>query len=120
MPLHGLRILVVDDYEALRFLKCLLLNKTGAEVLEAATGAEACRVAEKEAIDLTLMDINLPDMSGPEAVHAMRALPGLSAVKAIYTSASELNQELQPGELFLQEPLDRQMLTDAVRKLTGR
>ena len=120
MSLSGLRILVVDDYEALRFLKSLLLNKTGAEVLEAGTGAEACRVAATEKIDLVLMDINLPDMSGPEAVRVMLAAPASSNVKVIYTSASELGRELEPNEVFLQEPLDRQLLADAIRKLTGR
>jgi CheY-like chemotaxis protein len=120
MLLQGLRILVVDDYESLRFLKTLFLSKAGAEVLSAGTGGEACRLLEKEKIDLVLMDVNLPDMQGPEVARVMRASPASVTVKVIYTSASELDGKLEPGEVFLQEPLDRQTLVDAVRKLTGR
>jgi CheY-like chemotaxis protein len=120
MPLSGLRILVIDDYEALRCLKTLLLKKAGAETLEASTGAEACRLAESVQIDLALVDINLPDMQGPDAVRALRGRSGCEAVKVIYTSASELSRDLGPGELFLQEPIDRQKLVDAIRASMGR
>jgi CheY-like chemotaxis protein len=120
MPLRSLRILLVDDYEPLRFLKARLLLKGGAEVLEARDGAQACRILESQPVDLALLDINLPDMPGTEIARIIRECPATSAVRVIFTSASELKQKLEPGELFLQEPIDARTLYDNIRKSVGR
>jgi CheY-like chemotaxis protein len=120
MPLRSLRILLVDDYEPLRFLKARLLRKGGAEVLEARDGAQACRILESQPVDLALLDINLPDMPGTEIARIIRECPAMSAVRVIFTSASELKQKLEPGELFLQEPIDARTLYDNIRTSVGR
>jgi CheY-like chemotaxis protein len=120
MPLSKLRILVVDDYEPIRFLKARLLRKSGAEVLEAKSGAEALKILETEKIDLAVLDINLPDMSAMQLRDLLRAAPATASLPLIYTSASERHSELDAGEVFFQELIDANVLNDAIRKLVGR
>ncbi len=120
MVLSGLRILVVDDYEALRFLKARILRKAGAEVLEADCGKEARDILAEQAVDLLLLDIHLPDMPATEITRGLRANPATSGVPVILTSASDLDQELREGEMFLQEPVEAAQLVSAIRTLLGR
>ena len=58
------RVLVVDDEPAHRGLLRALLEPVGFEIGEADSGAAALAAFEREAPDLVLLDINLPDMTG--------------------------------------------------------
>ena len=67
------RILIVEDEasfsEALEFL----LGKEGFSVVTAATGTEALRKFEQGEIDLVLLDLMLPEISGTEVCRQIRA-----------------------------------------------
>jgi len=68
------KILVVDDSEALRRLLETALARAGFETILAASGADACvRLTEKPAIDLALLDVRMPGLSGPETFLALKA-----------------------------------------------
>ena len=63
-------VLVVDDNELVRLTVSRGLTRAGFRVVEAATGKDAlCRVGEA---DVVLQDVNLPDMTGPQLLRAMR------------------------------------------------
>lgn len=65
-------ILVVDDEPQIRrTLKAILCGK-GYEVIEAKTGQEAVENLLTEQVDVVLLDMNLPDMSGVEVCGKMR------------------------------------------------
>ena len=117
MPLSTVRVLIVDDYEPLRYLKSILLRRAGAVVCEANCGEEALQMLRTERPDLALLDINLPDMSAKELSERMRADPVTAAVAVIYTSASERPSQLEPDDVFFQEPLVIPELVDAIRQL---
>ena len=72
---RGLRILVVEDHNINRLIANRLLTKHGHDVLEAETGFDALALIEQEPIDLILMDLQMPGMSGFEAVERMRQMP---------------------------------------------
>jgi len=67
------RVLVVEDEasfsEALEFL----LGKEGFSVMTAATGTEALRKFEQGGIDLILLDLMIPEVSGTEVCRQIRA-----------------------------------------------
>lgn len=69
-------ILVVEDTEQVRDLAMLILSDAGYQVLEASNGAEALEIfeAKKQAIDLVLMDVVMPKLSGRESAESMRSL----------------------------------------------
>jgi DNA-binding NarL/FixJ family response regulator len=70
-----LRVLCVDDHPLLREgLAVMIGSQPDMELVgSAATGAEALELYRKHQPDVTLMDLRLPDMSGIDALIAIRA-----------------------------------------------
>ena len=70
--MKSLTILLVDDHAVVREgVRRLLLDIPGALVLEAANGQDALALFRKEAIDLVLLDLNLPGTGGLELLRRM-------------------------------------------------
>ncbi len=65
-------ILVVDDDPDIRELVELLLRKRGFAVRTAASGAEALTILRKETVELIILDIMMPGISGIDACAALR------------------------------------------------
>lgn len=74
MPTKPVRILLVDDHKVLRDgLRALLESEDDMVVIpEAGTGEEAVALTEQHQPDVIVMDLGLPDMSGLEAIRAIR------------------------------------------------
>lgn len=62
------RILVVDDESRIRSSLRILLGAAGREIQECETGIEAIAKLKSQEVDLVLLDINLPDISGLEVL----------------------------------------------------
>lgn len=67
------RVLLVEDNETIRNAFCILLEDSGYEVLQAATGAEALEISRSRHPDLALMDLGLPDLGGLEVTRRLKA-----------------------------------------------
>jgi CheY-like chemotaxis protein len=72
-PPQPMRILVVDDNEANRFLAKAMLRRDGHEIMEAANGEEALRQLLKQDFDAVLMDVQMPVMDGLAVTQVIRA-----------------------------------------------
>lgn len=68
------RIFVVDDEESIREFFEIMLKREGYEVLTASNGAEALEVLKKQAVDLIISDIQMPEMSGLELLAKVREM----------------------------------------------
>lgn len=81
------RILLVDDEQRIREAVMELITKPGREVLTCGTGQEALQLLATQSIDLALLDIRLPDMTGLDIMERMQQ-DGL-AVRVIVVSADD-------------------------------
>src|SRR5271166_5442418 len=73
----GSRLLIVDSFPILRNgLRETLAQQPNLELVgEASSGAQAIRMAREQAADVVLMDIQLADMKGAEAVRRLSSSP---------------------------------------------
>ena len=69
---RGLRLLLVDDEEPLRVSGKFLLQALGHQVFTARNGREAIERLEEGAVDLVLLDLTMPEMTGSEAYRVIR------------------------------------------------
>lgn len=88
-------ILLVEDSKFLRHANQRALMKAGYTVLAACDGQEALRMAGKETIDLILLDMMLPKLSGPEVLSALRVNPHTAKVPIIVLSGLSQKNEIR-------------------------
>ena len=84
------RILVVEDNEKNMKLFRDVLRAAGYDTLEATTGEGAVTVAADNSPDLVLMDIQLPDIDGIEALGRLRADARTAAVPVLALTAQAM------------------------------
>ena len=66
------RILIVDDEKLVRWALNQKCTEFGYETVEAVDGEEALRVLQNESVDLILLDVHLPDVSGIEVLEKLK------------------------------------------------
>ncbi len=111
--LNGRTILLAEDNSLNREVATELLKKTGARVIQANNGREAVdRVAER-AVDLVLMDLQMPVMDGFEASRRIRAqypeLPILALSAAVMEDDRARARDAGMND-HLAKPIDKQTL----------
>jgi len=116
------RILVVDDDPEIRSVTRLVLEAEGYLVDEAADGEAAVARALGGGLDLVLLDVNMPKMSGWETLRVLKADPSLAPVPVVmFTIKSEVRDKvhgLQDGALdYITKPFQVDELAARVRRI---
>lgn len=120
---NRIRILAVDDEPDLRQLLGIHLRAKGYDVLEAADGYQAVELLRRErGIDLVIMDIMMPGISGVEACARIREF---SAVPVLFlTAKSQITDKADAydsgGDDYLVKPFSRSELLMKVESLIRR
>lgn len=113
--LYSGKILVAEDVRNNQLLIEALLEKMGLEVLIAEDGNVALQKALTEEFDLILMDIQMPNMDGHEAMRALRAKGMATPIIALTAHAMKGDEIefIKAGfDGYLSKPIDRYELTD--------
>jgi len=110
------RILVVEDDDVIRKAISMYLHHCGYEVVTACNGLEAVEVFAScpDLIDLVLTDLQMPVMTGNDAVHQIRK----ARPEAKIICMTGYSEELCPkGTLLLKKPFRFEVLHEAVRRV---
>lgn len=119
-----LTILNVDDAEIARYAVTHILQHAGFRVKEAATGAEALRLAQTRP-DLILLDIHLPDMTGFDVCMRLRQSPETAHIPIVHltnTCRDEVSRQraLALGANgYLTQPVEPEPLVALLRRLAS-
>ena len=118
-----MRILVCDDEQEIRNILKLLLEDAGYEVSEASNGSMAVEAVRSDSeIDLCIMDIMMPVMSGIDATKKIREF---SAVPILFLTAKSLESDKEAaysggGDDYLVKPFSSREILMKVEALTRR
>ena len=120
---EAVRVLVVDDNPANREVARRLLQAAGAEVFDASNGAEALEQLGLQPVDVVLMDLRMPGLSGPETLHQLRAGQGPNAGVAVLAFTADAEREGE-GELaafdgLVRKPIDPVQLLGEIAAAAG-
>ena len=109
----GNNVLYIEDNPDNMMLVQRALEARGYRLLKAMKGVEGVATAEREAIDLILLDINLPDIDGYEVARRLRASDKreLKTVPIIAVTANALKgdaeQALHAGcDVYMSKPIN--------------
>lgn len=119
------RVLIVDDEDDSREILRMILEASGAEVVEASNAFEAVEVLRTLDFDLLISDIGMPARDGCALIRGVRAMPDYALVPAIALTAFVRDEDraraLSAGfDAYLTKPVDACGLIATVASLTRR
>jgi len=117
------RILVVDDEETVRDLIQRTLEEAGYNVVSAASGQEALDKVSQLNIELVLLDINMPGMSGLDVLDKLRSdWPDIAVIiaTAMGDAQTAVDTMKRGAYDYLTKPFNRDDLVLKVQKATEK
>ena len=118
-------VLLVDDEDMIIDVGEQLLQKLGYEVLIARSGKEATEIYEKnkDKIDMVILDMIMPDMSGGDTFERLKEIK--SDVKVLLSSGYSINGQateiLERGCAgFIQKPFNMKQLSRKLRDILDK
>ena len=118
------RVLIVEDNELNMKLFHDLLDAQGYETFQTGEGLSALSLARKHQPDLILMDIQLPEISGPEVTKWLKEDDELSHIPVVAVTAFAMKgdeERIRQGgcEAYISKPISVSHFLDTVRKYLG-
>jgi CheY-like chemotaxis protein len=123
-PVSGVSptILMVDDERVICEVTADIINKMGYRTITTCDGEEALDIfhARQDEVDLVIVDMVMPGLSGEQVVDAMRKMA--PDIKVILISGYPESEEVQKAmrdtrQAFLQKPLQPKLLSATIRQL---
>ena len=113
-------ILLVDDNPLMQQLIARFLGDLGYRVEVAGRADDALALARSSPPSLFMIDMHLPDLDGPDALVALRALPGCASIPAIAISGLDEDEArhviTNDFAEFLIKPVDLDVLQASVQR----
>lgn len=115
------RILIVDRLEDMLERERTILNRVSFEIVTASTGQLALAVHTKNHVDLMIISLDLPDMSGDKLCSSLRNDSALREVSIIITCSNDpdaISRATRCGaNAYITKPFHSAQLTETVTKL---
>jgi CheY-like chemotaxis protein len=119
------RILVVDDNVDSVTIMRSILESRGFEVFTAASGAEALEHVKKERLDLVLLDVMMPEMSGLEVLQHIKDNAMTGRLPVILVTAKTHDDDVLSGyqygaDYYITKPFTAKQLLYGVNLVLGK
>lgn len=116
-----MRVLNAEDHSPTRYLRTRILTAAGLEVEEAQTGMEATVLAANTAVDVVLLDVQLPDTNGFEVcmkIKEMRPALPIALISAVHRTTDARRDGFTAGaDAYLLDPVEPSRLVRVLRRL---
>jgi CheY-like chemotaxis protein len=114
--------MLVEDNDDSRELYRHMLEKLGHEVIEAANGKEAIKIAIKQNPEMVIMDLSMPEVDGFQATSALRSIRNFNRIPILAITAYPQSHWRDKSEdagcdAFLQKPFTHDDLSAVLDKL---
>jgi CheY-like chemotaxis protein len=113
------KVLVVDDEENIRTLVQTMLKGEGRHVVLAARGKEAITVFQKERPNLTILDIDMPDIDGITVLRQIRSIDPQAKV-IVFTGGDSPGVEREARALGVTDFLQKGLALPSLAELQSR
>lgn len=118
-------VLVVEDNELNMKLFCDVLESEGHTVVRAYSGHAARHTVQKHKLDMIVMDIQLPDISGLDLIREIKADPLLKSIPVLAVTAFAMKGDAEAiqaagSDGYLTKPIAILDFMKAVERILGR
>jgi len=117
-----IKILIVDDSENNLFtLRTLIEEYINAHILSAQSGKSALKILVETAVDLIILDVQMPDMDGFETAQLIQSRPKSQHVPIVFLTAAYQAEEFQQKGFemgavdYLTKPIDAPLLINRIK-----
>ena len=118
--LRGVKVLVVDDDEATRYICSRQFGPTGASVTIVEDARQAVEVLRSEAVDVLLTDIRLRDADGLELLASASSRPPVAIAVSELDDEAVRERALSAGfDLYLPKRVDPRVLAQEIARRVG-
>ena len=120
--LTGITMIIAEDDESSYILLRELLSKSNAKITRAHNGLELLSLIKRENPNLILLDINMPEMNGYDALlHIRNTFPGVKIiVQTAYAMSDEREKFLTAGANgYISKPIVRTELFEKIQRVLG-
>lgn len=127
------KVLIVDDDPDIRTFNTTVVEENGYTALEASNGEDAMKMIKEEKPDLVVLDILMPRQSGIRLYRELKTSKDLKDISVILLTGiakktflqsqkalAEFGEnEVPEPEIYLEKPVDAEMLAEAIKKAIG-
>ena len=94
------KILIIDDSPLQQKLAGIYLSKEDFSVISANTGREGIELAVKEKPDLIILDVEMPEMDGLEALKLLKADPKTASIDVLMCSSVKKEEVIKEAMMI--------------------
>ncbi len=115
------KVLICDDDLFVLKMIGTYLKKEGFEVVEAQDGKQGLEQAQKVKIDVAILDVNMPDMTGLELCAALRKIKGYEKIPIVIATTESKGPMVTKGKragatAWMVKPLTGSSVKDVIEK----
>ena len=117
-----MKILLVEDSATLRYAISRYINEVGHEAILAQDGEEAMHIVDETAVDMIIMDVEMPGLDGFETTSLIREMLGDHWVPIIFVTGKSEEGDFKDGieaggDDYLIKPVSRVILKAKIRAM---